>query len=107
MTCGYEGDIHFRAPNGKKLILLPYYLASTGRKTISWDVEPESYRDIATDADQIVAHVLQETRPGSIILLHVMYKSREQSRAALPAIIQGLKAKGYRFVTVSELLANQ
>jgi peptidoglycan/xylan/chitin deacetylase (PgdA/CDA1 family) len=106
-SCGQQGDIHFRAPNGKKLILLPYYLASADRKTISWDVEPESYREIAADADQIVDHVLQETQPGSIILLHVMYKSREQSRAALPAIIHGLKEKGYRFVTVSELLASQ
>jgi peptidoglycan/xylan/chitin deacetylase (PgdA/CDA1 family) len=106
-ACGYDGDIHFRAPNGKKLILLPLYLSSTGRKTISWDVEPESYREIAGDAGQIAQHVLQETQPGSIILLHVMYKSREQSRAALPAIIRGLKEKGYRFVTVSELLNSQ
>jgi peptidoglycan/xylan/chitin deacetylase (PgdA/CDA1 family) len=106
-ACGHEGDIHFRAPNGKKLILLPYYLSSADRQTISWDVEPESYREIATDAEQVVEHVLQETQPGSIILLHVMYRSREQSRAALPAIIQGLRAKGYRFVTVSELLDSQ
>jgi peptidoglycan/xylan/chitin deacetylase (PgdA/CDA1 family) len=104
-ACGQQGEIHFRSPNGKKLILLPYYLARTGRKNIFWDVEAESYRDIAADAEQIVEHVLAETRPGSIILLHVMYESRAESRAALPGIIQGLKAKGYRFVTVSELLA--
>jgi peptidoglycan/xylan/chitin deacetylase (PgdA/CDA1 family) len=99
---GHEGEIHFRPPNGKKLILLPYYLAGTGRKTITWTVALESAPDTA---DLIAARVLEQAQPGSIILLHVMYESRAESRAALPAIIDGLQAKGYRFVTVSELLA--
>ena len=99
---GYEGEIHFRPPNGKKLILLPYYLASTGRQTITWTVAPEAAPD---QADRIVDRVLEQVQPGSIILLHVMYESRAESRAALPGIIDGLQAKGYRFVTLSELLA--
>ena len=99
---GYEGEIHFRPPNGKKLILLPYYLASTGRQTITWTIAPESAPD---QADRIVDRVLEQVQPGSIILLHVMYESRAESRAALPGIIDGLQAKGYRFVTLSELLA--
>jgi peptidoglycan/xylan/chitin deacetylase (PgdA/CDA1 family) len=37
--------------------------------------------------------------------MHVMYDSREPSRVALPLIIEGLSSAGYRFVTVSELLA--
>jgi peptidoglycan/xylan/chitin deacetylase (PgdA/CDA1 family) len=44
-------------------------------------------------------------RPGHIILLHVMYESREASRKALPRILEALAADGYRFVTVSQLLA--
>jgi peptidoglycan/xylan/chitin deacetylase (PgdA/CDA1 family) len=103
--CGYEGEIHFRSPNGKKLILLPCYLHHTGRKNIFWDVAPEGEREVAADASKIVDYVVRETRPGSIILLHIMYKSRAESRAALPGIIHGLREKGYHFVTVSELLA--
>jgi len=99
---GYAGEIHFRPPNGKKLILLPYYLATTGRHTVTWTVAPES---APGEADRIVARVLEQARPGSIILLHVMYESRVESRAALPGIIDGLQARGYRFVTLSELLA--
>jgi len=99
---GYTGEIHFRPPNGKKLILLPYYLTTAGRQTITWTVAPESAPD---KADRIVARILEQAQPGSIILLHVMYASRAESRAALPAIIDGLQAKGYRFVTLSELLA--
>jgi peptidoglycan/xylan/chitin deacetylase (PgdA/CDA1 family) len=101
---GYTGDIHVRPPFGKKLIGLPLHLAKHDRPTITWDVEPESYGDIATDPAKIAAHVLEKTHPGSIIILHVMYDSREASRQALPAIIDGLKERGYRFATVSELL---
>jgi len=97
---GYQGEIHFRPPNGKKLIALPWTLAATGRTTIMWSLEPEA----AGSADDIVARVLADARPGSIVLLHLMYESRAESRAALPAIIDGLQAQGYRLVTVSELL---
>ncbi len=69
-----------------------------------WDIEPESYREIAGDADRIVEHVIERVRPGSIILLHVMYESRETTREALPGIIDSLREQGYRFATVSELI---
>lgn len=103
-AAGYTGTIHFRPPYCARFILLPYYLDATGRTTILWDVEPESYPEIAADAGQIVTHVLDRARPGSIILLHVMYASRAETREALPGIIDGLQEQGYRFVTVSELL---
>jgi len=102
---GYEGDIHFRSPYGKRFVVLPYYLDQTDRLNISFDVEPESYPEIAADADRIVKHILEKARPGSIVLLHVIPESRVESRKALPGVIQGLQEKGYSFVTVSELLA--
>ena len=37
--------------------------------------------------------------------MHVMYDSRGASRIALPRILDELSARGYRFVTVSELMA--
>lgn len=102
---GYRGEINFRPPFGKKLVLLPYYLSQNNRRTITWDVEPESYSEIDGDADKIVNHVLKEVKPGSIVLLHVMYKGREQSMKSVRGIITGLKSQGYSFKTVSELLA--
>jgi peptidoglycan-N-acetylglucosamine deacetylase len=101
---GAQGPIHFRPPFGKKLLVLPYYLGRTGRKAILWDVEPETYPEVAGDARRIVRHVLERTRPGSILLLHPMSDVREPSREALPGIIRGLRERSYRFVTVSELL---
>ena len=103
-AAGYSGEILFRPPFGKKLIGLPLYLAKHDRTTITWDVEPESFEDIAADPDRIAAHVVEKTKSGSIVIMHVMYKSRETSRAALPKVINGLRDKGFRFVTVSELI---
>jgi peptidoglycan/xylan/chitin deacetylase (PgdA/CDA1 family) len=104
-AAGYEGEIHFRPPYGKRFIVLPYYLSVTDRTTIFMDVEPESYQEVAVDSESIVQHVLEKTRPGSIILLHVMNESRGETMGAVPGIIRGLRNRGYSFVTVSELLA--
>lgn len=103
-VAGYTREIHFRSPFGKKLIVLPYYLWRSGRQNIFWDVEPESYGAVAESAGQITEHVTERVRPGSIILLHVMFPGRATSLEAVPGVISELKARGYRFVTVSELL---
>jgi chitin deacetylase len=102
---GYQGEIYFRPPYGKKLFVLPYYLSETGRKSITWDIDPDSYPEVAADSDKIVEYALSRARPGSIIILHVMYPSRAESLKAVKKIVEGLKAQGYSFKTVSELLA--
>lgn len=101
---GYNDEIVFRPPYGKKLFILPYYLYQKNITSVTWNIEPESYPEIAQDSDAIAQHVIDKVRPGSIILLHVMFKSREPSMAAVPKIVQTLKAQGYTFVTVNELL---
>lgn len=102
---GYEGAIHFRPPYCHKLVLLPRFLSETNRKTITMDIEPDSYPEVADDPEKIINHVIERARPGSIILLHVMYKSREPSLQAVAGIIDRLKEQGYEFKTVSELMA--
>jgi peptidoglycan/xylan/chitin deacetylase (PgdA/CDA1 family) len=99
---GFRGPIHFRPPGGRKLLGLPWYLAATHRRTIMWDVDPESYVEAASD---LVAYTREHVRPGSIIILHPMTRPGDETRAALPALVDGLIADGYRFVTVTELLA--
>ncbi|HJS14566.1 MAG TPA: polysaccharide deacetylase family protein [Rheinheimera sp.] len=104
---GYQGEILFRPPYGKKLVLLPWYLSDTHRTSITWDIAPETFDEDSEDPQTMATEVLEQVNPGSIVLLHLMYKNREASRAALPLIIKGLKEKGYRMVTLSELLAAQ
>ncbi len=48
--------------------------------------------------------VLEETKPGSIIIFHVN-KRAPFTKKALPDIIAGLRREGFRFVTISQLLA--
>ena len=103
-AAGYGGEIMFRPPYGKKLVALPWYLSRHERKTIMWDVEPESFPDVAGDTAAFAKHVIVQTKNGSIIIMHVMYRSREISRQALPLIIDGLRQRGFEFVTVSQLL---
>lgn len=101
---GYQGEILFRPPNGKKLLYLPYYLQQNNRKTIMWDVEPESYSDIASSSDKIVQYTVDHVQPGSIILLHAMYDSRQESLKSIAEIISRLQKQGYTFKTVSDLI---
>ncbi|HEX6124704.1 MAG TPA: polysaccharide deacetylase family protein [Pyrinomonadaceae bacterium] len=100
---GYQNPIHFRPPYGKKLFVLPYYLSQNGRTTVTWDIEPDS--NTRATAGDIAREAVEQTRPGSIILLHVMYANRVESFKAVGKITNDLKANGYEFVTVSELMS--
>lgn len=102
---GYTGEIHFRPPYGKKLFTLPYYLNSRNITSVTWDVAPDSALPLDSSPEAFAQYAISNTRPGSIILMHVMFESRRRSMAAIPAIISGLKGEGYEFVTVSQLLS--
>lgn len=104
---GYTGEIHFRPPFGKKLVLLPYYLRQYNKKTIMWDVEPDSFPEVAASSDKIIEYAAARVRPGSIILLHVMNDSRGESVRAVEGLVRALRNEGYTFKTVSELLGYQ
>lgn len=91
-----------RPPYGKRLIGLPLAARQAGYRTVTWDVE----EDASQRTPQLYAnHIASRVRPGSIVLMHPMYGNRDVVRDALPRIIEELRAGGYRFVTVSELLA--
>ena len=91
----------FRPPYGKKLIGLPNALARHGYRMIMWDVEDPPD---ATTPQNYANGILAEARPGSIILMHIMYPGNRIAREALPLVVRGLEARGLRIVTVGELL---
>jgi len=97
---GYQGEIDFRPPNGKKLVGLPYYLNKHNRDTITWSLEPDSYFSSSTDK---VNYVKKNVKPGSIILIHPMYDKTGEEVKTIKGILQSLSNKGYKFVTVNEL----
>ncbi len=100
---GYSGYIPFRAPYHLKFVVLPYYLASHNRPAISRDVIPDEGDGVTKE--QITNEVVSKVKPGSIVLMHPMYDHTSSTRQALGMIIDQLHAKGYKFVTISELLA--
>ncbi|NUW37191.1 polysaccharide deacetylase family protein [Nonomuraea sp. SMC257] len=102
-AAGQRGNITFRPPTGKKLLTLPMYLAEHHQTTVMWDVEPDSGK--TPTAQEIVAEVRAEVRPGSIVLLHPWYGSGADTRAAIRGVVSALRAEGYTFVSVSEMLA--
>lgn len=100
---GYTDEITFRPPNGKKLVGLPWYLSEHDIRTIMWDVEPDTY--VSGDTQQITQYVLDHVVPGSIVLMHPFCGDAcTADREALSAVIDGLRAEGYTFVTVGELM---
>jgi peptidoglycan-N-acetylglucosamine deacetylase len=101
-----EGAINptlFRPPFGKRLIGLPMAVDRAGYRTIMWDVEDDA--EHFSDPKAYAADILARVRPGSIILMHPMYRHNQTAKKALPLVLDGLKARGYRIVPVGELLA--
>ncbi|UOQ47930.1 DUF2073 domain-containing protein [Gracilibacillus caseinilyticus] len=96
---GYEGDIDFRPPFGKKLVVLPWILNNQKRETIMWNLEPDTY---AATVEEKVDYVLDNIEKGSIILLHPMYDDGEELKV-METILKELTEQNYRFVTVDEL----
>jgi peptidoglycan/xylan/chitin deacetylase (PgdA/CDA1 family) len=94
----------FRPPYGKKLIGLPRALARHDYRLIMWDVEDPPGADTAQG---YARQMVDQARPGSILLIHLMYRSNVVAREALPLIVEGLKRRGFRMVTVSELLRQE
>lgn len=97
---GYEGEIDFRPPNGKKLIVTPYYVNKMGMDTITWNLEPDTYY---TEPEDKINYVKDNVEEGSIILFHPMYDETGKELKAIEGTIKELVKDGYKFVTVSEL----
>ncbi|HZQ27551.1 MAG TPA: polysaccharide deacetylase family protein, partial [Acidimicrobiales bacterium] len=73
-------------------------LARAGKTAVLWSVDPFDWKGPGVAA--ITSRVLSAVRPGAIVLLHPGSGVRAQTVAALPGIIEGLQARGYRFVSL-------
>ena len=72
-----------------------------GMRIVLWTIDPHDYR--RPGATTIVHRVLDNVRPGSVILMHDGGGDRTQTVEAVGRIIKGLKARGYSMVTLSRL----
>ncbi|MFG2193387.1 polysaccharide deacetylase family protein [Streptomyces sp. NPDC048639] len=62
--------------------------------------------DASTDsADRVAEQVLSQVRPGSVVVMHATLSHAPATEAAVRRIVPELRAQGYRFVRVSELIS--
>ncbi len=71
--------------------------------TVAESIDPQDWEP-GVPADSILSRVIDQQQLGNIVLLHDAGGNREATVQALPAIIKYYRDKGYRFVTVSELM---
>ena len=74
--------------------------AKWGYKIILWDVDPLDWK--VRNAEHVKTEILHHTVAGSIVLSHDIHKSTVD---AMPDTLDGLIGRGFKFVTVSELIA--
>ncbi len=89
----------FRAPYGAYNNTLLDTAESLGLKTIQWDVDSLDWKGVS--ASQICSNILNKVKSGSIILCH---NNADHIVEALPSLISTLKACGYNFVKMSDLV---
>lgn len=70
-----------------------------GSTTVLWDVDTNDWRKPGVQT--VINRAVNGARPGSIILVHDIHKSTVD---AVEGIVKGLQARGFRLVTVSELM---
>lgn len=92
----------FRPPYGDVNSRIVHLASSMGMATVGWDVDPSDYTQPGTAA--IVNRVLAQVRPGAILISHDGGGPRGQTLAAYPRIIAALHRRGYRVVTIPQLL---
>lgn len=89
----------FRPPYGDYSDSLLNVCDDLGLYAIQWDVDSLDWKGLSKE--QIVSRVVGNAKNGSIILMH---NDGEHTLEALPSIIDGLRAKGFTFKTVGELI---
>jgi polysaccharide deacetylase family sporulation protein PdaB len=89
----------FRPPFGEYDNLVLQTARSSGYEAIQWSVDSLDWQEIGKEA--ITERVLQNIRPGAIVLFH---NNAKYTPEALPVILDTLQQQGYQIVPVSDLL---
>ncbi|MCD0451804.1 polysaccharide deacetylase family protein [Actinocorallia sp. API 0066] len=94
---GYR-SVLLRPPYGSSNARVAAVARSFGLPEIIWAVDPLDWRDRSSSL--VARRVLSGTGNGDVVLMHDIHRTTVD---AVPRILEGLAAKGYRFVTVSKL----
>ncbi len=98
---GYTPAI-FRPPYGLLKNGMARQAIKEKQAVLIWSADSNDWKK--SSASRIASRILSQASPGGVALMHDGGGSRDRTVAALPNIITGLQARGYRFVTIPELL---
>ena len=103
---------YFRPPKAWLTTAEKEQIKQMGYETVLWSLNSKDW--VTFHDKQITSYILREIRPGDIILFHDsggVFKpeggSRKQTVKTIFRLVRKLKERGYRFVTISELLQLQ
>ena len=94
---------YFRPPEGASTPALDEALSALGYEAVFWTVDSRDWT--GKPADAIARDVLKTVRDGDVILFHDYTCPGENTLRALEKIVPALLSRGFRFVTVEELLS--
>lgn len=90
----------FRPPYGQAPKPVQDVCEQLGLKIITWNIDTDDWRNTTTE-DKMTSIILSQVKDGSIILMH---DRTEKAYNTTAKVIDPIRAQGYEFVTVSELL---
>ncbi|MFD9000021.1 polysaccharide deacetylase family protein [Streptomyces sp. NPDC059582] len=93
---------YFRFPGGCYDQRALRAVSATGVTAVQWDVV--SGDAFATDADAVARQVLEGVKAGSVVVMHCTRSAAPVTERAVRTIVPELRAKGFRFVKVSQLI---
>ncbi len=98
-----ERKPHFiRPPEGNLTETMRRVIGSLDYRIVLWDIDTRDWAH--TPPDSICAHILDTVQAGDIILMHDFIGHDSPTPEALRRVIPALLDRGYRFVTVGELI---
>jgi peptidoglycan/xylan/chitin deacetylase (PgdA/CDA1 family) len=87
---------YYRAPAGKMGPKIEVAAKALGLQVLLWTIDTKDFQKPAPEA--IIATVMANVKPGAVILLHDGGGDRSHTLAALPGLIDQLRAAGYEMV---------
>ncbi|MCL5270586.1 MAG: polysaccharide deacetylase family protein [bacterium] len=91
-----------RPPYGNTNAAVRQVCGDLGLVIVNWSIDPTDW-NVKVSSESILKKVISQAHGGGIVCMH---DTRRNTIKALPDIIDDLRAKGFTFVTVSELIAD-
>ncbi len=95
---------YFRPPGGVLTNGLVSYAQSKNQSVLMWSVDSNDSHPRRPTPEAMIKTVVSQATPGGIVLMHDGGGNHSNTAKALPGMIAKLRANGYSFVTVPELL---